>query len=826
MERSNNMPVNFVNIPDELKRSAAFCVWKLEKRNGRPTKIPYNPKTGQMARTNDPSTFADFNSVMKVYAMGGYDGIGFRVSDDIGAIDIDHCIREDGSLNDVAASILGFFSNTYFERSPSGSGLRGFFRLSPDFSYDKTVYYINNRKHGLEVYLPGVTNRFVTVTGDVYREGVIDRDDAALSNTLETLMKRGSRITNSVIEPASYLDDNGVLSHAMASDSGEKFKALYEGNWEELYDSQSDADMAFVSMLAFWCGCVEEQIDRIFRSSGLMRDKWDRRTGDSTYGEITIRNAVSSAQAIYMPIRDEAISDFEVIEEDADPDVKVKERVLEFKPDLSFVKLTLEEMQPHVNPRYQHDEIGIGNIFADYYKPIARFNRDRGVWYVYDGNIWRPDDEALVVAELAKRLADLLYAFALQIKDEDTRTRYIKRVQKLQMRKNRRTMVEDAKSVHPISHKMFDNNTNLFNCRNGTLNLTTGEFHAHTPTDYITMLSGVIYNKDATCPRWEQFIGEVMQNDAALARYLQKALGYALTGDTSLECLFILYGATSRNGKGTTMETFLQIVGDYGKTSNPEMLSTKFGSTNASGPSEEIARLSGARFVNISEPEKKITFNAALVKRMTGNDTLNARFLHENSFDFKPSFKIFINTNYRPNVNDQILFKSRRIKVIPFNRCFGESEQDHGLKGFFSADENLSGVFNWCLEGCRLFYKEGMDEPEAVKEAVREYQVESDRIGQFIEAWIEEGETYEVLSSAVFKRYTDWCKEYNYNAENAKNFKTAMEQRFTYARRRPKSGGEKTTLLIGCKLRAEELGAETPDTAALSSEFNPIEGTD
>lgn len=111
---------------------------------------------------------------MKTYALGGWDGIGYRVSEGIGAIDIDHCIREDGSLNDVAASVMSFFPDAYFERSPSGTGLRGFFRLSPDFAYDKTVYYINNRKHGLEVYLPGATNRFVTVTGDVFRPGTVD----------------------------------------------------------------------------------------------------------------------------------------------------------------------------------------------------------------------------------------------------------------------------------------------------------------------------------------------------------------------------------------------------------------------------------------------------------------------------------------------------------------------------------------------------------------------------------------------------------------------------------------------------------------------------
>ena len=806
------MPVNFVNIPDVLKQTASFCVWKLEKRSGRPTKVPYNPRTGAMARTNDQSTFADFNTAMKSYAIGGWDGIGYRVSEGIGAIDIDHCIREDGSLNDVAASILGIFPDAYFERSPSGTGLRGFFRLSPDFAYDKTVYYINNRKHGLEVYLPGVTNRFVTVTGDMFRNGAVTRNDGSLRTLLDTFMKRSTRVSSKTVEPVSYLDDDGVIAHASASESGDKFKALYAGNWEEGYDSQSDADMALVSILAFWCGNVEEQIDRIFRTSGLMRDKWDRMTGDRTYGQIMIRNAVATNSAVYTPIQDStAEDDFDDIEGDAENEQ------LMFEPDLTHVSLTLEEMQPHTNPRYQRDEIGIGYAFADYYKPIARFDRERGIWYVFDGKVWQPDENALAVAELAKRLADRLYTFALQIKDEDTRNRYIKRVQKLQMRKNRRTMIEDAKSVYPVPHAIFDRNTDLFNCQNGTLNLTTGEFRPHDPADFLTMMSGVTYDPNATCPRWEQFISEVMCNDADLALYLQKALGYALTGDTSLECLFILYGATSRNGKGTTMETFLKIMGDYGKTSNPEMLSTKFGNTNASGPSEEIARLAGVRFVNISEPEKKITFNAALVKRMTGNDTLNARFLHENSFDFRPNFKIFINTNYKPSVSDMTLFYSNRLKLIPFKRHFEEHEQDKGLKAFFSTDVCLSAIFNWCYEGYKRFRSEGLEDPAAVSQATKEYQEESDRIGQFVDAWLEEGEAFEVRTSAAYKLYGEWCDKYGYRKENSTNFNNAIQRFFPIVRKRPNDtkGAQKTTMLVGCRFLDHENGeADEPDEFA------------
>lgn len=804
--------VNFVNIPQELKNNASFCVWKLEKRRGKPTKVPYNPRTGQLAKTNDPVTFGDFATAMKAYALGGWDGIGYRVSEGIGAIDIDHCIREDGSLNDVAASILAFLPDAYFEKSPSGTGLRGFFRLSPDFAYDKTVYYINNRQHGLEVYLPGATNRFVTVTGDTYRAGSVSRNDEALQNLLDTFMKRKAQVSNRTVEPCSYLTDEQVIEHASRSESGDKFKALMEGRWEEGYDSQSDADMALVSILAFWCGNVEEQIDRIFRSSGLFRDKWDRQTGDSSYGQITIRNAVATNDTIYTPIRDaeSAEADFEDLDE--------ANTLPSFEPDLSKVTITLEEMQPHTNPRYQRDEIGIGYAFADYFKPIARFDRERGIWYVFDGKVWQPDENALAVAELAKRLADRLYTFALQIKDEDTRNRYIKRVQKLQMRKNRRTMIEDAKSVYPVPHSVFDRNTNLFNCQNGTLNLTTGEFRPHDPADFLTLMSGITYDPDAVCPRWNTFISEVMMNDADLAVYLQKALGYALTGDTSLECLFILYGATSRNGKGTTMETFLKIMGDYGKTSNPEMLSTKFGSANASGPSEEIARLAGVRFVNISEPEKKITFNAALVKRMTGNDTLNARFLHENSFDFKPNFKIFINTNYKPSVSDMTLFYSNRLKLIPFKRHFEEHEQDKGLKNFFAEAANLSAIFNWCYEGYRLFCSDALADPAAVVSATKEYQEESDRIGQFVDAWLEEGEAYEVRTSAAYKLYGEWCDKYGYRKENSTNFNNAIQRFFPIVRKRPNdgSGAQKTTMLVGCRFLEVENGEPDEEVAAFS----------
>ena len=802
--------VNFVNIPQELKQNASFCVWKLEKRSGKPTKVPYNPRTGELARTNDPSTFGAFSDAMKAYAMGTapggttWDGIGYRVSEGIGAIDIDHCLREDGSLNDVAASILSFFPDTYFERSPSGTGLRAFFRLPTDFAYDKTIYYINNRKHGLEVYLPGTTNRFVTVTGDLYRPGAVKRDDEALQSLLDTFMKRKSASKPGFTgTPVSYFTDEQIIEHASASASGDKFRALYEGNWQDLYDSQSDADMAFVSMLCFWCGCVEEQIDRIFRSSGLFRDKWDRMTGGSTYGQITIRNAILVCAEIYRPVRaEEAQSaeefknlDINTIQEERD---RREREGYTFTPDLRCLDKTIPDLAPHTNPRYESFQIGNGRMFVDYYQRIILMNDTRGCWYIYDGRVWRPDNHNLRISEMAKDFHDALLLFANSITSEDTRTRFLKRVNALDQKKYRDIMIKDAGCSTEIAVKMdaFDRDKYTFNCHNGTINLKTLEFRPHSPQDRLTKLTEVDYDPDALCPRWISFLDEVFEGDQERIRYLQKAFGYAMSGDTRLECMFILYGPTSRNGKGTTMETVLRILGEYGRTAKPDMLSKK-GFADSSGPSEDVARLNGARMVNISEPEKSMVIDASLTKQMTGNNTLTARYLRENSFEFKPQFKLFIDTNHLPQISDMTLFESDRIRIIPFNRHFSEEERDIDLKSFFAEPANLTGILNWCLEGFRLYQEEGLKMPESVAAATREYREQSDRLTMFTNQCLQKQVGAELRSSAVYNRYKDWCAENGYKYENAANFKKKMTTAgFVYMKRRPwNETGEKSVMV-------------------------------
>lgn len=463
----------------------------------------------------------------------------------------------------------------------------------------------------------------------------------------------------------------------------------------------------------------------------------------------------------------------------------------------------LTAMVPEQNARYGWQDMGNGNLFADYYKNIARFVPERKRWFVYDGKKWAQDVEHLRIMELCKRLADALIGYALTIQDERLRDNYLTHVKRWQRRNYRETIIKDAASVYPMYTAELDADPFIFNCLNGTLDLRTGVLGAHDPGDKLSKVAGVRYAPDATCARWMRFIDEVMEGDAEKAAYLQKAMGYALTGDTRHECFFILYGPTSRNGKGTTMETYMRLMGDYGRSTKPDTIAQKQ-TANGSGPSEDIARLAGARFVNVSEPDQKLILSAATVKSMTGNDTIVARHLQEGSFEYRPQFKLFINTNHLPKVTDVSLFSSGRVKLIPFERHFMEAERDGGLKNELSSDANMSGILNWCMEGLRMIEAQGFDMPDTVRDATDEYRSKSDKMGLFLADEMVRDPMAEVKTNDVYERFKGWCMRNGYQAQNAANFKGDLSNVAVIRNKRP-NGAERTAtvspFLVGYRLK-------------------------
>lgn len=747
-------------IPLVLKTKGQFCVWRRERK----TKVPYNPRTGEKAAVDDPTTFDSFTTASLAYLKGKFNGLGVLIAGGLGAIDIDDCIRDDNTLNDVAVDILSIFKGSYFEKSPSGKGLRGFFLLPEDYVFDSVSYY--NKRKELEIY---TCRRFVTVTGNVYRDGEIIEASSALSNALEKFMKRRANSQSDEREHVSYLDDDEVIEKASRSNA--KFKDLYEGRWEFLYSSQSEADMALAVMLAFWCGGVEEQMDRLFRQSGLMRpDKWDSLRGGRTYGELTIRNAVGFCSKFY-----------------------TKETLA---PDYEYMRRTIEDLQPQSNPRYSSDlQIGLRALFVDYYRDILCVLHERGAWCVYDGKVWRPDPHCYAVSEMAVKFYKQLKAYAETITQADTRERFMKRVLWLESRPHRDSLIKDAisDSALQISMSEFDKDPYLFNCANGTLDIRTRKLGKHDPADYLMKLSPVEYEPTATSADFTKFIDEVMEPDKR--EYLQKILAYGLSGDTRYECMFVFYGATTRNGKGTLMEVFLRALGDYGRTAMPTILSSKK-YANSSGPSEDLARLSGARVVSVSEPGKDMQLDASLAKQMTGNNIITARFLHESSFEFRAGFKLFIDTNHLPAISDTTLFDSDRIRIITFNRHFSEEERDLDLKARLTTPENLSGFLNWVLDGFKKFQRDGLKMPASVKEATNEYRTQSDKVLLFTTQCLKREQGSELKTSTVYSRFQSWCLDNGLGAVSSREFNRRLGLLgYEVQRRRAKSDGVPTTLI-------------------------------
>lgn len=578
------------------------------------------------------------------------------------------------------------------------------------------------------------------------------------------------------------------------------FDDLFAGNWQSRYKSQSEADIALANKLAFWFGgdvaaMDIDRMDRVFRRSGLFREKWDRPQSGSTYGFLTLEKAAAECRQTY------------------NPRAYFEKQAAQAVSGRRSERHTLADLHPEQNDRYGWHDIGNGNLFADWFKNRARYVPKRRKWFVFNGRVWEADDDGLEAMQLAKELADNLMMYALSIKDDNTRQKYVEFVSRWQKRGYRETILKDAAGVYKVSFSIFDRNPMIFNCLNGTLNFETGEFYDHRPEDFLSKLAGVNFVPNARSERWVSFIDEIMQGDKEKTRFLQKALGYALTGDTRYECFFLLYGPKSRNGKGTTMETFKVLTGDYGCAMNPDSIAQKQ-KANGNGPSEDIARLVGKRFVNISEPDKKLVLSAALVKTLTGNDTINARYLNENSFEFLPDFKLFINTNHLPQVTDVTLFTSGRVKVIPFERHYEEDEQDKGLKGELAKAENLSGILNWCIEGLRALEEEGFDPPDSVIAATVDYQQRSDKIGRFVAEELEEGSLFEVRTAEVYERYRTWCIGNGFHPENAANFKQSIGKFGEIQYKRPLGAGRlvnPVNLLIGFRL--------SPKVA----DFSPVE---
>lgn len=458
-------------------------------------------------------------------------------------------------------------------------------------------------------------------------------------------------------------------------------------------------------------------------------------------------------------------------------------------------KLSGLHLEKRRHGQYGWNPVGMARLFADTYKDIVRYSPERRCWFVYNAGkgVWEPDNG--MAMELAKEFVEALLRYARSLPvpadgdDKNPNREFFTYMLKLHGRTAREGLLKDAESIHRIKISQLDANPNIFNCLNGTLDLGTGDFHPHTPADLLGRVANVRYDPDAECGRWERFMDEVTDGDAERKKYLQKLFGYSLTGNTRMECIYILYGPAGRNGKSTFLEVAKTILGEYARTADSATLAQKQ-YQGGSGPSEDLARLAGARLVALSESEKGMPLKASLLKSLTGNDTITARYLRENSIEFRPTFKLVMATNHLPRVSDLTVFKTSRMKIIPFNHEFKGSGQDKNLKWELMRPENLSGILNWAIGGLRLIEKEGFEEPESVRLAAADYEKESDKVGRYIEDRLVAKPFGEVRTEDVYRDYREWCGRVGQCAESSEMFKKALESHNVEVKRtRPRGTG-------------------------------------
>ena len=445
---------------------------------------------------------------------------------------------------------------------------------------------------------------------------------------------------------------------------------------------------------------------------------------------------------------------------------------MDYKP---IIQAKLNELQPEHNPRYELTEIGSSRLFADCTQGIARFSRDVGKYFVYNGRFWERDANAVAIATLAKVFSNAILRYAERITDENLKRNFIKFYSDYVRYNKRKILVADAQSEHTVSQNDFDQDGMLLNCQNGTLDLRTYSFHSHRPEDMLTKIANAIYDPSSCSFRFYQFMKEIMMGDGEKIRYLQKWCGLALT-DIVVESFLILFGPSTRNGKSTLIETLSYVLGDYAMSMSPETLALR--KKDSRSPSSDIARLRGCRFLSCSEPPKSMLFDAALLKTLLGRDSITARFLNENEFNFTPHFTLMMNTNHLPLVGDDTLFSSGRINVLTFERHFKQNEQDPRLKDALRSPENVSGIMNWMLEGLQRYQEDpsGLNPPQSVVKATEEYRSSNDKLQLFFDECCVKCDA-DSPAGDVYQEYAKWCEENGLAVEGKRSFFLTLKER-------------------------------------------------
>lgn len=429
-------------------------------------------------------------------------------------------------------------------------------------------------------------------------------------------------------------------------------------------------------------------------------------------------------------------------------------------------------------------DTGNAERFASHWHESLRYVPQLKTWVQWDRSSWKID-ERHQVQELAKQTANLISAEAEAIRDAEMAKAIKKHGRSSLNRRKLLDMIETAASIPRLQLDVgeIDADKMLLGVTNGVVDLTAGSFRPMRLDDYITKRAGASFDHSATCPVFEQFVHRILGEDDELVAFVQRAIGYTLTGRVDEQCLFFLHGSGA-NGKSTFLNVLRDVLGDYAVYTAPETLMPRAG-TGAS-PSSDLARLRGARLVLSNEVEEGAHMAENLVKQVTGGDPIVARYLHKEFFEFLPQLKLWIAGNHLPRIrgNDEGIW--RRINRIPFKVTIPAAERDPDLPRKLLAES--AGILNWAIQGCLDWQKAGLRPPASVTDAVREYREEMDILGQWLDDECVIGPGKSIGAQALYDSYRAWAEKGGYRPMTHIAFAKKLETRGVATKRRTCSG--------------------------------------
>jgi putative DNA primase/helicase len=403
------------------------------------------------------------------------------------------------------------------------------------------------------------------------------------------------------------------------------------------------------------------------------------------------------------------------------------------------------------------DDNGNALRLAEWYGDALRFVVGEG-YAMWDGTRWRHDDDGAAI-RAARDIADRMRERANQARDElgedDKLTKALRQhAQRTGSARGIAAIRELARSDLRLVQRpeQLDRDPFLLNAPNGTIDLRAGTLRPHRRDDLLTRRVAAAYEPDALAPTWEAFI-ERVQPDKTQRHYLHKMAGAAALGHNEDELLHVLHGSGA-NGKSRFVFTVAAALGDYSATADAQLLLA--GQRHRAGQ-PELVRLRGARMLVAGETGEGDRLNVALVKALTGGDTIACRLLYENAIvEFVPVFSPWLVTNHRPAIREQSEAIWRRVRLVPFTVTIPRRDRDPALQGKLLAE--LGGILAWIVSGASLYLEEGLDAPDAVETATNAYRDEEDIVGRFIADRCDVGDnTYWTAASDLYGAWKGWC---------------------------------------------------------------------